>query len=187
MPGDTWQRFANLKLLFGYMYTQPGKKLLFMGAEFGQWSEWYHEVGLDWHLLDDPAQAGLQHWVQDLNRLYRSEPALYQLDFDPAGFEWIDCNDSQNSVLSLMRKGRFATDTLVIVCNFTPVSRETYRVGVPNGGFWRELLNSDAEEYGGSGVGNMGGVEASSTGFHGRSHSLDLTLPPLGAIFLKSS
>jgi len=187
MPGDNWQKFANLKLLFGYMYVQPGKKLLFMGGEFGQWNEWYHEVGLDWHLLDDPTHAGLQHWVQDLNRLYRSEPALYQLDFDPAGFEWIDCNDSQNSVLSLIRKGRSATDTLVIVCNFTPVSRGTYRVGVPNGGFWRELLNSDAEEYGGSGVGNMGGVEASSTGFHGRPHSLDLTLPPLGAIFLKSS
>jgi 1,4-alpha-glucan branching enzyme len=186
MPGDDWQKFANLRLLFAYMYSQPGKKLLFMGGEFGLWNEWYHEVGLDWHLLDDPAHVGLQRWVQDLNKLYRSEPALYQLDFDPAGFEWIDCKDSHNSVLSLIRKGRSAADTLVIVCNFTPVSREIYRVGVPNGGFWRELLNSDAEEYGGSGVGNMGGVEASSIGFHGRPHALDLTLPPLGAIFLKS-
>lgn len=185
MCGDDWQKFANLRLLYGYMYGQPGKKLLFMGGEFGQWNEWYHEEGLHWHLLEYPFHASLQRWVEELNKLYKSERALYQLDFDPAGFEWIDANDSQNSVLSFMRKGRTRDDTVLIVCNFTPVPRYNYRVGVPRRGFWREILNSDAKEYGGSGHGNLGGMESSPIPFHGRPYSLNLTLPPLAAIFLK--
>jgi 1,4-alpha-glucan branching enzyme len=185
MSGDEWQKFANLRLLYGYMYAQPGKKLLFMGGEFGQWNEWYHEEGLHWHLLDYPHHATLQRWVEDLNRTYRQEPALHQLDFDPAGFEWIDCNDSLHSVLSLIRKGRSEADNLIILCNFTPVPRYNYRVGVPRPGYWQEILNSDAKEYGGSGHGNMGGIETSPIPYHGRPCSLNLTLPPLGAIFLK--
>ncbi|MEW6667193.1 MAG: 1,4-alpha-glucan branching protein GlgB [Thermodesulfobacteriota bacterium] len=185
MPGDDWQKFANLRLLFGYMYAQPGKKLLFMGGEFGQWNEWYHDVGLDWHLLDQPLHAGIHRWVQDLNRLYRVEPGLHLLDFEPAGFEWIDCNDSQQGVLSMIRRGTVPGDTLIAVCNFTPVPREGYRIGVPSGGFWRELVNSDGVEYGGSGVGNGGGVRAEDTPFHGRPSSLLLTLPPLAVLFFK--
>ncbi len=186
MPGDDWQKFANLRLLLGYMYAQPGKKLLFMGGEFGQWREWNHEESLDWHLLDYPPHSALRRWVEDLNRLYRSEPALYELDFDTAGFEWIDCGDSQQSVLSLIRKGRSTDDTLIVVCNFTPVPRHNYRIGVPRGGYWKEILNSDADRYGGSCHGNLGGVEASPIAFHGRPYSLNLILPPLGAVFLKS-
>jgi 1,4-alpha-glucan branching enzyme len=185
MSGDDWQKFANLRLLYGYMYAQPGKKLLFMGGEFGQWNEWYHEESLHWHLLDYPLHATLQRWVEDLNRTYRQEPALHQLDFDPAGMEWIDCNDSLHSVLSLIRKGRSEEDNLIIVCNFTPVPRYNYRVGVPRPGYWREILNSDAKEYGGSGHGNLGGIESSPIPYHGRPCSINLTLPPLGAIFLK--
>jgi 1,4-alpha-glucan branching enzyme len=186
MSGDDWQKFANLRLLYGYMYGQPGKKLLFMGGEFGQWNEWYHEESLHWQLLEYPLHASLQRWVEELNKLYKNERALHQLDFDPAGFEWIDSNDSQNSVLSFMRKGRSADDTVLIVCNFTPVPCYNYRVGVPRGGYWREILNSDAKEYGGSGHGNLGGMEASPIPFHGRPYSLNLTLPPLGVIFLKA-
>ena len=186
MAGDNWQKFANLRLLYGYMYAQPGKKLLFMGGEFGQWNEWYHEESLHWHLLDYPPHATLQRWVEDLNRTYRQEPALHQLDFDPAGFEWIDCNDSLSSVLSLIRKGRSEKDRLIIVCNFTPLPRHNYRVGVPHSGYWREILNSDAKEYGGSGHGNFGGMETSPIPYHGRQHSINLTLPPLGVIFLKA-
>jgi 1,4-alpha-glucan branching enzyme len=185
MPGDDWQKFANLRLLFGYMYAQPAKKLLFMGGEFGQWDEWNHEGSLDWNLLSYPLHRGLKRWVEDLNQLCRSEPALHQLDFDPAGFEWIDCNDAQQSILSLIRKGRSEDHGLIIVCNFTPVVRFNYRIGAPRGGYWREILNSDSEEYGGSGHGNLGGVEASPIPFHGRPHSLNLTLPPLGALFFK--
>jgi len=185
MPGDDWQKFANLRLLFGYMCAQPGKKLIFMGGEFGQWGEWNHEEGLDWHLLSYPLHRCLKRWVEDLNQLYRGEPALHELDFDPAGFEWIDCNDSQQSVLSRIRKGRSADDALIIVCNFTPVPRFNYRVGAPRGGYWREILNSDSEEYGGSGHGNLGVAEASPIPFHGRQYSLNLTLPPLGAVFFK--
>ncbi|MCG6946194.1 MAG: 1,4-alpha-glucan branching protein GlgB [Deltaproteobacteria bacterium] len=185
MSGDDWQRFANLRLLYGYMYGQPGKKLLFMGGEFGQWDEWYHEQSLHWHLLEYPLHASLQRWVEDLNKLYRNERALHQLDFDPAGFEWVDSNDSQNSVLSFMRKDRSKESPVLIVCNFTPAPRYNYRAGVPSGGFWREVLNSDAREYGGSGQGNMGGVEASPIPFHGRPYSLNLTVPPLGAMFFK--
>jgi 1,4-alpha-glucan branching enzyme len=186
MPGDDWQKFANLRLLYGYMYAQPAKKLIFMGGEFGQWREWYHEESLDWHLLQYGPHAGLRHWVQDLNRLYRSEPALHEVDFEPAGFEWIDCNDSDSSTMSLIRKGRSTDDLLMIVCNFTPVPRPNYRVGAPRGGFWKEVLNSDAWNYGGSGQGNQGGVEAAPVPLHGRPYSLTLTLPPLAAVFLKS-
>ena len=186
MPGDDWQKFANLRLLFGHMYAQPAKKLLFMGGEFGQWSEWYHEESLDWHLLEFPLHAGLQRWVKELNRTYRTEKALYELDFDPAGFEWIDCNDTQQSTLSLIRKSRSTSEIILTVLNFTPTPRYNYQVGVPREGLWQEILNSDAEEYGGSGHGNFGGIEAVPIEIHGRPYSLKLTLPPLGAVFFKS-
>jgi len=185
MPGDDWQKFANLRLLLGYMYAQPGKKLLFMGGEFGQWREWNHEESLDWHLLDYPLHAGLRQWMKDLNRLYRSERALHELDFESAGFEWIDCNDSEHSVLSLLRKARSTDERVIVVCNFTPVPRFNYRVGAPSGGYWREILNSDAHDYGGSGHGNLGGVEAAPIPAHGRPYSLNLVLPHLGTVFFK--
>jgi 1,4-alpha-glucan branching enzyme len=186
MPGDEWQRFANLRLLFAYMYAQPGKKLLFMGDEFGQVREWAHDTSLEWDVLRYPVHSGMQNWVGQLNRLYRSEPALYLLDTTPAGFEWVDCNDNMTSTISLLRKSESPRDTVLIVCNFTPIPRVGYRVGVPEGGYWRELLNSDATEYGGTGVGNLGGVNAEEEPAHGRPHSLKLTLPPLGALFLKA-
>jgi 1,4-alpha-glucan branching enzyme len=186
MAGDEWQKFANLRLLLGYLYAQAGKKLLFMGGEFAQWNEWNHDTSLDWHLLEYAAHAGVQRWVKDLNRLYRSEPALYELDCFPDGFEWVDCNDSDHSVLSFLRRGRATKAQILVVCNFTPVVRHNYRVGVPCGGFWRELLNSDARDYGGSHQGNMGGVEASPVAAHGYFHSLTLTLPPLAIEFFKS-
>ncbi|HXP16006.1 MAG TPA: 1,4-alpha-glucan branching protein GlgB [Terriglobales bacterium] len=186
MPGDEWQKFANLRLLFAYMYAQPGKKLLFMGGEFGQVREWAHDTSLEWHVLQYPVHRGVQSWMEQLNRVYREQPALHQLDADPAGFEWIDCNDTAASIVSLLRKGRSPADQVVIVCNFTPVPRSGYRVGVPSGGFWRELLNSDASEYGGSGMGNLGGVHAESQPTHGRPYSVSLTLPPLAAVFLKA-
>jgi 1,4-alpha-glucan branching enzyme len=185
MPGDDWQKFANLRLLLGYMYAQPGKKLLFMGAEIGQWNEWYHETSLDWHLLEYPLHAGIKQWVKDLNQLYRNEPALHELDFDPAGFEWIDCNDSQQSTLVLMRKGQGDRQAVLIACNFTPVPRQAFRVGAPWAGFWKELLNSDAPLYGGSGQGNLGGVYTEAVNAHGRPCSLNLTLPPLSILFFK--
>jgi 1,4-alpha-glucan branching enzyme len=186
MPGDVWQQFANLRLLYGYMYTQPGKKLLFMGGEFGQWNEWNHDTSLDWHLLDDPQHRGLQRFVRDLNTLYRGEPALHQLDCDSEGFEWIDCNDSEQSTLSFIRKAKTA-DAILIVCNFTPVPRHNYRVGVPRGGDWVEILNSDAPLYGGSGQGNLGGVTATPIPWHGRPYSVNLVLPPLGIVAFKNS
>jgi 1,4-alpha-glucan branching enzyme len=186
MPGDDWQKFANLRLLFGYMFAQPSKKLIFMGGEFGQWWEWYHEKSLDWHLLQSEPHAGMQKWVRDLNWFYRREAALHELDFSPAGFEWIDCNDSDSSVISLLRKGHSTQDRLLVICNFTPVPRQNYRVGVPRGGFWKEALNSDSGIYGGSGMGNMGGAEAEPHSLHGRSHRLTLTLPPLAVVFFKS-
>jgi 1,4-alpha-glucan branching enzyme len=187
MPGDEWQKFANLRLLLGYMYAQPGKKLLFMGGEFGQWREWVHDESLEWHLLQYAPHSGLQKWVSDLNHVYRSQPALYELDFDQAGFEWIDCNDVEHSVVSLIRKGRSRNDIIAVVCNFTPVTHSNYRIGVPQPGFWTELLNSDAKEYGGSNQGNLGGVKAALIPFHGRPYSLTITLPPLAAVFLKRS
>ena len=183
MSGDEWQQFANLRALYGYMYAQPAKKLLFMGGEFGQRSEWLHDGSLDWHLLEYPFHAGVQRWLSDLNRFYRAEPALHELDCEPGGFEWIDCGDAENSVLSLIRKGK-STPTLVLsVCNFTPVPRAGYRIGAPRGGFWREALNSDAQIYGGSGMGNLGGVQAEATPLHGRPCSLTVTLPPLSVVF----
>jgi 1,4-alpha-glucan branching enzyme len=186
MPGDDWQRFANLRALVGYMYAQPGKKLLFMGGEIGQWREWQHDQSLDWHLLEKPEHAGIQKWIGDLNRSYRSEPSLHELDCDPAGFEWIDCRDAESSVVSLLRKARRDDRTVLIICNFTPVPRLNYQVGVPRGGLWRELLNSDAKDYGGSGMGNMGEVEAAPVPTHGRHFSLLLTLPPLSTLFFVS-
>jgi len=182
MPGDRWQRFANLRALYGYMFCHPGKKLLFMGGEFGQWREWNHESSLDWHLLDHPDHRGLQRWVRDLNTCYRGEPALHAVDFEPAGFEWVDCNDNQRSVVSFLRRGRQPGEVVLVVCNFTPVVREAYRVGVPTGGYWTEILNSDAPLYGGSGQGNFGGVEAGPAAAHGRPWSVSLTLPPLAVI-----
>ena len=185
MPGDDWQKFANVHLLYGYMYGQPGKKMLFMGDEFAQWDEWRHDGTPQWELLQYPAHAAVQRWVAALNQAYASEPALHELDCDRSGFEWIDTHDAERSVLSFLRKARSNEDTIAVVCNFTPVPRSNYRVGVPYAGYWREILNSDANEHGGSGQGNLGGVETSPSPFHGRQHSVNLTLPPLGAIFLK--
>ena len=187
MPGNDWQKFANLRLLFGYMFAQPAKKLLFMGGEIGQWSEWNHESSLEWHLLQYDRHRQIKKWVEDLNCLYRREPALYELDCDPAGFEWADCNDSDSSVVSLIRKSRSASDIILVVANFTPVSRLSYRVGVPRGGWWQVLLNSDGKEYGGSGLGNAGGLMAAATPIHNRSHSLDVIVPPLATVFFKST
>jgi 1,4-alpha-glucan branching enzyme len=186
MPGDEWQRFANLRLLLGYMYAQTGKKLLFMGGEIGQRREWNHDSALDWQLLEEEGgrHAGVQQWVNDLNRLYRSEPALHELDSDPGGFEWIDANDNEASVLTFLRRSR-SGETILVACNFTPVVRHTYLVGVPFAGFWREILNSDAWNYGGSGVGNLGGVETLPFSGHGRPRTVNLALPPLGCVFLK--
>jgi 1,4-alpha-glucan branching enzyme len=185
MPGDDWQKFANLRLLLGYMYAQPGKKLLFMGGELGQWNEWYHETSLSWHLLEEPRHRGLHRWVEELNRVYRSEPALYEIDDDWSGFEWLDVNNADESIVSLLRKGRDERQTLLVVCNFTPVVRRNYRVGVPKDGSWRELLNSDASQYSGSDQGNLGSVDSTPIPSHGHFQSLNLSLPPLSVLFLK--
>ncbi|HST09896.1 MAG TPA: 1,4-alpha-glucan branching protein GlgB [Terriglobales bacterium] len=185
MPGDEWQKFANLRLLFACMYAQPGKKLLFMGGEFGQSTEWSHDRALDWWLLQFPVHRGAQSWLRDLNHLYRGERAMHELDNDPAGFEWVDCNDAPMSVVSLLRKGKSPKDVMLVACNFTPVPREKYRVGVPFGGWWKERLNSDGTEYAGSGIGNGGGAMAEAKEQHGRPYSLELTLPPLAAVFFK--
>jgi 1,4-alpha-glucan branching enzyme len=186
MPGDDWQKFANLRLLFGYMFGEPGKKLIFMGGEFGQWDEWYHEESLGWDLLDHPAHQGVQKWVQDLNRLYREEPAMHQLDFSGAGFEWIDFRDADSSVIAFLRKPATGGDLIMIAANATPVPRTNYRFGVPRAGCWRELLNSDSKTYGGSGYGNFGGMDAVPIPSHGHNYSLSLILPPLGIVFLKN-
>jgi len=183
MPGDDWQRFANLRLLFGWMWTHPGKKLLFMGGEFGQSREWNHEESLDWGQAAHGRHAELAHWVGDLNRLYRDEPALHEVDFDPHGFRWIDCNDAENGVISYLRRDR-AGRAVVVVCNLTPVPRHGYVVGLPHGGAWRELLNGDAAIYGGSGLGNGGAVEAREAPAHGLGWSAALTLPPLAVVVL---
>ncbi len=185
MPGDEWQQFANLRLLYGWMWAHPGKKLLFMGGEFGQRREWQHEESLEWHVLQYPLHAGLMRWVADLNRCYRAEAALHERDFSADGFEWVDCHDWEASVVSFLRRGRRPQDTLLVVCNFTPVPRHGYAVGVPQGGWWRELLNSDGAEYGGSGLGNGGGAHAEDAAAHGRPQRLRLTLPPLGCLLLK--
>ncbi len=187
MAGDDQQRFSNLRLLFGYMYGHPGKKLLFMGGEFAQWDEWYHEKSLDWHLLGYPPHEGVQRWLQDLNRSYRREGALHELDVSPEGFEWVDFRDSDSSVISFLRGGQTKDDIVLVVCNFTPVPRKNYRIGVPRTGLWEEFLNSDAKVYGGAGYGNLGGSEAAPVSAHARPYSLSLTLPPLGVLFLKNS
>jgi 1,4-alpha-glucan branching enzyme len=184
MPGDAWQQFAGLRLLLGYLWTHPGKKLLFMGGEFGQRLEWNHDTALEWFVLEHAEHAGVQRWVRDLNRLYRGEPALHQIDFDARGFEWIDCEDREASVLAFLRRAADGS-AVAVVCNFTPVARPNYVVGVPAAGRWRELLNSDARDYGGSGMGNFGGVEAAPVGAHGRPFSLTLTLPPLAVLLFK--
>jgi 1,4-alpha-glucan branching enzyme len=186
MPGDDWQRFANLRLLLGWQWLHPGKKLLFMGGEFGQWHEWDHDRSLDWHLLDLPAHRGVQSWVRDLNRVYRAEASLHAADYSAEGFEWINSGDSGLSALAFVRRGAGGNDApVVVVCNFTPVPRHNYRVGVPRGGRWGELLNSDALTYGGSGQGNLGGIEAAPVPSSGRFHSLNATLPPLGMVVFK--
>ena len=186
MPGDDWQRFANLRLLLGWLFTHPGKKLLFMGAELATPREWQHDGELDWSLEHSASHAGVRRWVKDLNALYRSEPALWQRDFTPDGFEWIECGDTNNSVISFVRRDASGRRLLLAVLNFTPVPRHNYEVGAPRGGFWQEVLNSDAPHYGGSGQGNLGGVHAAPTRTHGRYHTLSLTIPPLGMTLLRS-
>ena len=185
MSGDEWQKYANLRLLYGYMYGHPGKKLLFMGVEFAQWKEWNHDESLEWHVLQDAFHQGVQRWVRDLNHLYKAEPALYELDFSIEGFEWIDFHNWEQSIISFMRKGRSSDEPVLVICNLTPVPRYNYRVGVPKGGFWKEVLNSDAKIYSGSGHGNSGGLETSPVPAHGKYHSLSITLPPLGILFFK--
>jgi 1,4-alpha-glucan branching enzyme len=185
MPGDEWQKFANLRLLYAYMTAQPGKKLLFMGGEFGQWDEWAHDSSLQWHLTAFERHSGIQRLVRDLNLLYRSEPSLHEGDCESFGFQWIDANDADRSVLTFLRKGRDEQDIVLVACNFTPVPRHNYRVGVPAPGVWRELLNSDADVYGGSDLGNYGSVEAAPVAYQGHRWSLMLTLPPLAAVFFK--
>ncbi len=187
MPGDEAQKFANLRLLFGYQYTSPGKKLLFMGGEFGQGYEWNHEASLDWRVLEFSPHQGIQRWVRDLNAFYLSHPALYEIDFSPEGFEWIDFKDAESSVISYLRKGKNPGDQLLVVCHFTPAPRSGYRVGVPEGGYWKELLNSDAREYGGSGWGNLGGVDAAAVPFQGKPFSLSLALPPLSILIFSKA
>ncbi len=185
MPGDDWQKFANLRLLLGYMYAQPGKKLLFMGSEFGQWSEWYHERGLDWHLMEYGSHAGIQNWVRDLNRLYRETPALYMRDCHTDGFQWVDCHDDASSVLSFLRLGPSTAECVLVVLNFTPVPRPNYLVGVPTPGTWIVVGNSDAACYSGSGAGHTGAVCTNPIPSHGYFQTLTLTLPPLGVMFLR--
>jgi 1,4-alpha-glucan branching enzyme len=186
MSGDDWQKFANLRLLLGYMYMQPGKKLLFMGSEIGQWHEWDHDSSLDWYYPESQRHAEVTKCLQALNRLYQSEPALYEFDCDPAGFEWVDANDALQSIISFIRKGRSTEDILLVVGNFTPETYFNYRVGIPREGYWEELLNSDAREFGGSGQGNPARVMASRIAAHGRPYSLEITLPPLAIVCFKN-
>jgi 1,4-alpha-glucan branching enzyme len=185
MPGDLWQKFANLRLLYANMYGQPGKKLLFMGSEIAQWREWSHDDSLDWHLLQFDSHRQIQRWVSDLNRVYREERALHEQDCDHAGFEWIDGGDADQSMLSFLRFSRHAEEVVMVVLNFTPVPRYNYLVGAPREGFWKEILNSDSKDYGGADFGNLGGVWSQAQAHHGRPCSLNLTVPPLGALFLK--
>ncbi|HKB10095.1 MAG TPA: 1,4-alpha-glucan branching protein GlgB [Vicinamibacterales bacterium] len=185
IPGDEWQKRASLRTLYGYMYGHPGKKLLFMGSEFGQWREWSHDRSLDWHLADEPTHAGLRSYIQALNWHYRCEPALYEADFDPAGFRWIDCNDNENSVLSIVRYAKSPDDFVVMIFNFTPVPRMEYRIGVPEPGWYAELLNSDADMFGGGDIGNGGGIATEPVAAHGFDQSLRLVVPPLGCLLLK--
>ncbi len=187
MPGDVWQRHATLRALYGYMFVHPGKKLLFMGGEVGQWREWNHDWELDWAVLGDPRHAGLQRWVRDLNAVYGAEPALWERDDEPHGFQWIDCHDHEHSIVSLVRRGGHEADTLVALVNYTPVPRYEYRIGVPAPGAYREVLNSDAETYGGSNLGNLGEVATDADAAHGFPQSVRLTVPPLGFLLLKAA
>jgi len=187
MAGSGWEEFANLRALYGYMYAQAAKKLLFMGGEIAQRSEWNHDGSLDWESLAHESHLGVQRWVRDLNWLYRSEPALYELDCEPDGFEWVDCNDADQSLVSLLRRGRTTDDVILVACNFTPVPRPAYRLGVPEPGWWQEVLNSDAQVYWGQGHGNLGGVEAGPVPCHGHPFSVEVMLPPLGVVFFKKA
>ena len=184
MPGDAWQRFANLRLLLGYQWTQAGKKLLFMGGELGQPEEWDHDASVGWHLRDDPRHAGVERWVRDLNALHRAEPALHERDVEPGGFEWLDAGDADGGTLSFLRIGSGPGDVAAVALNLTPMPHERFRIGLPTGGAWREALNSDAEVYGGSGMGNLGRVDAEPTPWHGRDHSAQIVLPPLAIVVL---
>jgi 1,4-alpha-glucan branching enzyme len=185
MPGDRWQKFANLRALFGYMWARPGKKILFMGGEFGQWREWNHDASLDWNLLDEADHRGVQNLIRDLNRIYRAEPALWEADHQPSGFQWIDANNTDENVIAFMRIAPSSGRKLICVCNFAPVVRAGYRVGVPTAGVYREILNSDSAMYGGSNQGNSGAVTAEQIPWHGLPHSLSLRLPPLGTVWFE--
>jgi 1,4-alpha-glucan branching enzyme len=184
MPGDRWQQLANLRALYAYMLAHPGKKLLFMGGELAQESEWNHDTSIDWGALERPEHAGVQQLVRDLNRIYRSEPALYEVDYEPHGFRWLDANDVQRNILAFLRVARDGERTLAFVANLSPVPREHYRLGLPHGGRWREVLNTDSELYGGSNTGNYGGVEAEPNPWQGQPFSAEVTLPPLGVLWL---
>jgi 1,4-alpha-glucan branching enzyme len=185
MPGDLWQKMANLRLLYSYMWAHPGKKLLFMGSEFGQWNEWNCNSGLQWDLLQWDTHQGIQQCVTDLNRIYTQEPALYEVDFEEAGFEWIDCHDRQNSILSFARFSRDRLETVLVCCNFTPVVRSNFRVGVPLAGYYREIFNSDSKIYGGTNVGNGAGATAEAIPWNSREHSVVINLPPLAVTMMK--
>ena len=184
MPGDKWQKLANLRSLYAFMWSHPGKKLLFMGGEIAQEQEWSHERSLDWHLLEDPQHEGVRRLVRDLNHVYRDTKALWDVDFEASGFAWLEPNDAENNVVSFMRRSENGEHVLVAACNLSPVPRYGYRMGLPRGGRWREAVNTDAEVYGGSGVGNFGGVDAEPVPWHGQPHSAELTLPPLGVVWL---
>ena len=185
MPGDEWQQFANLRLLFGYMYGHPGKKLLFMGNEFGQKREWSHDFSLEWHVLQFYQHSAMQKWVKDINAIYKKELALFEDDNSWNGFEWIDCNDAENSVLSFIRKSPTTGEIIVCIYNFTPIPKYKYRLGVPKSGYWKEILNSDSNIYYGSNIGNLGGVSTYDYSTHTRPYTIEITLPPLAAVFFK--
>lgn len=185
MPGDEWQKFANVRALFAYMFTHPGKKTMFMSMEFGQWNEWNVWSDLSWDLLQHEPHAKLKGFFGALNSLYKQEPALYERDFEEEGFQWIDCSDNQNSVLSFIRRAKDPNDFLVVVCNFTPQPHSHYRIGIPEEGYYQEILNSDAETFGGSNLLNFGGVWTEDWRFHNLPYSIDLCLPPLGVVVLK--
>jgi 1,4-alpha-glucan branching enzyme len=186
MPGDRWQKFANLRAYLGFMWTHPGKKLLFMGSEIAQEREWNHDGEIDWHLLGDPAHAGIQRLVRDLNRVYRAEPSLHALDTEGTGFRWIVGDDRANSVFCYLRAGGDGTAPILVACNMTPTPRHSYRIGVPHEGAWREIANTDSQFYGGSNMGNQGVVRTSKEAAHGEHQSIELTLPPLATIVLRA-
>jgi len=184
MPGDDWQKFANLRLLYGLMYAHPGTKLLFMGGEFGQFGEWDHENSLDWHLLDNELSSGMLEWVSRLNAVYKQEKALYELQFEQNGFEWIDNTDFDKSIISFMRKGKNYKNDVIAICNFTPSPHKEYTIGVPHEGVWKEIINSDSGKFGGSGVINENPLKTSPESHHGRAQSIKLLIPPLGFILI---